>query len=353
MAHTNNKGKGGPPASCAILRTRPGVTLYLRKSRAGRNMPVVRVLLLAAAILSCLQMPAIADQESITPDQIIARYLQAIGAEQFPSITTFVERGEIQNTITNPNLANLGRLSLPPALQQRERYETYFKSPNLRFSSTISENNQVAGLHGCDGKVAWYIDASLKHQEFTPKPGQEYDCENGFKSLSPLRRDEHTKMRLAGKKKMEGRIAWEIKVENPKSQWPDTYYFDAETYLLLRYKRRDHSVTLSDYREVSGIRRPFTVIREDGFVRATITVREVQVNVPLDDSRFLEPQPINGSISLNPVLPPSRAKPIPRFPPRQRHPTRLRWPHQLNSITQISSHARLRNFRTGSPIFGG
>src|SRR5258708_12728836 len=39
------------------------------------------------------------------------------------------------------------------------------------------------------------IDASLKHQEFTPKPGQEYDCENGFKSLSPLRRDEHTKMR--------------------------------------------------------------------------------------------------------------------------------------------------------------
>ncbi len=267
-----------------------------------------RVLLLAAAILSCLQTPAFADEETVTPDQIIARYLHAIGAEQIPSIVTFVERGEIQNTITNPNAANLGRLSVPPALRQHQRYEYYFKSPNFRFSSIISENNQVIALHGCDGKVAWYIDASLKRQEFTPKPDREFDCENGFKSLSPLRRDEHTKIRLVGKKKMEGRIAWEIKVENAKSQWSDTYYFDAETYLLFRYGRRDRFVTLSDYREVSGILRPFSIIREDGYVRATITVREVQVNVPIDDSRFVEPQPINGSIPLSPVLPPPRAE---------------------------------------------
>jgi hypothetical protein len=254
-----------------------------------RNEVISGVLVLAAAILSCLQMPSIAAQESVTPDQIIARYLHAIGAEQGPSVTTFVERGEIQNTMP------------PPALPQRARYENYFKSPNLRFSSTISENNLVMGLHGCDGKVAWYIDSSFKHQEFIPKPGQEYGCENGF-TLSPLQRDEHTKMRLAGKKKIEGRVAWEIKVDNPKAA--GTYYFDAETYLLLRYKGHNRSVTFSDYREVGGIRRPFTVIREDDYFRATITVREVQVNVPIDDSQFVEPRPRNGSISLNPVLPP-------------------------------------------------
>lgn len=267
-----------------------------------------RILLLAAAILSCMHKPVLADQESVMPDQIITRYLDAVGAGRFPSVTTFVERGEIENTITNPNLANLGRLSTPPPLQQHMRYEYYFKSPNLRFRSTISEKNEVMGLHGCDGKVTWYIDGSLKHQEFSPKPGQEGDCENGFEELPRWLRDAKTKIRLTGKKKMQGRVAWEIKAESPKPQWPETYYFDAETYLLLRYGWRDHVVTLSDYREVGGIKRPFTVIREDGNVRVVITVREIQINVPIDDSRFVEPQPTNGRISLSPVLPPQTSE---------------------------------------------
>lgn len=264
---------------------------------------LARVFVLAAVTLSCLQPTVAADQESVTPDQVIDGYLHAIGAEKFPSITTFIERGEVQNTITNPNAANLGRLALPPALRQRERYENYFKTPNLRFTSTISENNQIIGIHGCDGKVTWYIDAELKRQEFTPKPDQEYDCAKGFRILTFPRRDEHTKVRLAGKKKMAGRIAWEIKIANAKSQGPDTYYFDTETYLLLRYERRGYSMIFSDYREVSGIKVPFNIIREDGYIRATITVREVQVNVPIDDARFVEPHPTNGSISLNPILP--------------------------------------------------
>jgi hypothetical protein len=267
-----------------------------------------RVIFLAAAMLLSFQVPAIADQESVTPDQIIARYLQAIGAEQFPSITTFVERGEIQEIITDPNIANLGRLSSPPPMQRHERYETYFKSPNLRFSSVISEDNQLWEMHGCDGKVAWYIDPFLKRREFKPKPGREYSCETGFKSSSPLELNEHAKMRLAGKKTVQGRSVWEIKIENAKPEWPDTYYFDAETYVLLRYQRRDRSSTLLDYREVGGIKRPFTVIREDSHERATITVREIQINLPIDDARFVEPQQKNGGIPVNPVLPPTTAE---------------------------------------------
>jgi outer membrane lipoprotein-sorting protein len=273
-----------------------------------------RLLLLATAVLCCSQNAVLADQEPVTPDQIVARYLDAIGAERFSSITTFIERGEIQNTITNPNVANLGRLSSPLTLPQHERYEYYFKSPNLRFRSTISENNQVMGLHGCDGNVTWYIDPSLKRQEFTPKPGREYDCEKGFENLSFRLRDAHTKLRLAGKKKVGGRMAWEIKVKDPQPQGPDTYYFDAETYLLLRYGRQNKFVTLSDYREVGGIKRPFTIILEDGYGRAITTVREVQINVPINDSRFAEPQVKNGMISLNPVLPPRNAEAQPPAP---------------------------------------
>ncbi|PYX34162.1 MAG: hypothetical protein DMG80_03260 [Acidobacteria bacterium] len=310
------------PIPAPTSRVKQYICEIVRPGQPFRKNEVIsrRVLALAAVMLSRFQTPAIAAQESVTPDQIIARYLHAIGAEQIPSVTTFVERGEIQNKITNPNLTNPGRLSVPPPdLPQRGRYESYFKSPNLRFNSTISENNLVMGVRGCDGKVAWYIDNSLKRQEFTPKPGQEYECENGF-TLSPLQRDEHTKIRLAGKMKMEGRVAWEIKVENPKSHSRDTYYFDTETYLLLRYKGQNHSVTLSDYREVSGIKKPFTIVRENDYFRTTITVREVQVNVPIDNSRFVEPQPINGSISLDPVFPRAMGENRTATPPAPKAP---------------------------------
>lgn len=160
------------PIPAPTSRVKQYICEIVRPGQPFRKNEVIsrRVLALAAVMLSRFQTPAIAAQESVTPDQIIARYLHAIGAEQIPSVTTFVERGEIQNKITNPNLTNPGRLSVPPPdLPQRGRYESYFKSPNLRFNSTISENNLVMGVRGCDGKVAWYIDNSLKRQEFTPK----------------------------------------------------------------------------------------------------------------------------------------------------------------------------------------
>lgn len=282
----------------------------------------MRILLLAAAALSCLQVPVFADQESVTPDQVVARYLAAIGGEHYSSITTFIERGEIRNIITNSNIANLGRLSATPPLQQFERYEYYFKSPNFRLRSTISENNQVVGLHGCDGKVTWYIDPSLKRQEFTPKPGQEYDCEKGFESLPQRLRDANAKFRLAGEKKIAGRMTWEVKVDVPKSHWPETFFFDEETGLLSRVAQRNTTLTYSDYRDVGGVKRAFTVVREDSNFRSTITVREVQINVPIDDSRFAEPQLKNGMISLNPILPPKmdEAKDAAPSPPKTTEP---------------------------------
>ena len=264
----------------------------------------VRVLFLAVALFSCLQRTPSADQESITPEQIIEHYLHAIGKQQFSSITTFVERGETQVTITDPNISNLGRLSMPQPMWGHQRYENYFKAPDLRFSSIIAENNQIIDIHGCDGKVAWYIDTSLERKEFTPKPGREYSCENGFRRSLPLDHDSHTKIRLLGQKTIQGRLAWEIKVEKVKPQFPETYFFDAETYLLLRYERREFSVTFSDYREISGIKAPFSVVREDAHVKVATTVREVQVNVPIDNARFVKPQPAHGSIALNPVLSP-------------------------------------------------
>lgn len=110
--------------------------------------------------------------EPATAEQVIARYKEAIGASRFSSITTFAEHGELYG-------------DLGPQDRDHGTFEFYFKSPNLRFSSHIDAKKHILALHGCDGKIAWHIDARLRHFEFKPKPGREYDCQQGL-DLIPL-----------------------------------------------------------------------------------------------------------------------------------------------------------------------
>src|ERR1035441_9495824 len=137
-------------------------------------------------VLFHLSLPVLAQSEPTSADQVIARYMEAIGADRFSSITTFAERGELYG-----NLANFWQGSRAPRQSQDKEhgtYEFYFKAPNLRFSSNLTENKLVIALHGCDGKVSWYIDAYLKRSEFKPKSGNEYDCEKGFEPIPSLLR---------------------------------------------------------------------------------------------------------------------------------------------------------------------
>jgi len=97
---------------------------------------------------------ASADEEPTTADQVIARYRETIGANRFSSLTTFAEQGEISG---DPS----GRES------EHANFEFYFKSPNLRFTSTLSSKNRLIGSHGCDGQVAWHIDTYLTRTELT------------------------------------------------------------------------------------------------------------------------------------------------------------------------------------------
>lgn len=248
--------------------------------------------------------PMFAQHEPTTADQVITRYMEAIHADRFSSITTFAERGDLYGNLTN----FWQGFRAPGQSQNKEHgtFEFYFKTPNLRFSSNLTEKNLVIALHGCDGRVSWYIDAHLKRSEFKLKPGSEYDCEKGFEPMPSHLRQANVKMQLTKKKEVEGRMAWEIKVDDPKSQGSEIYYFDAETYFLLRSGKLGSSVTYSDYRDVGGIKLPFTITRELTNSKLVTTVRELKVNAPIDDARFAAPQPKGGVIAINPVASPKK-----------------------------------------------
>ncbi|MGB6401802.1 MAG: hypothetical protein WBF26_03060, partial [Candidatus Sulfotelmatobacter sp.] len=246
-------------------------------------------------------------ERPMTAEQVISKYLEAIGgSENISSITTFSEKGEGNSIGVGPHSTGT----------QHWTFESYFKAPNLRTSLTFNEKG-VVGISGCDGKMAWYIDRTGRRQEFKPKPGKEYECMNGLGLLPLVIRPSNLKVQLKGQKKVDDRLAWEVKTENPGSAWPSEFYFDAETYLLLRSRswrsmgRGGLSVeqTYSDYRVVGSIKLPFVIVARTEGSTSTTTIREVQVNAPIDDARFEEPA-VGGKPATAHTQAESPAKPV-------------------------------------------
>lgn len=248
--------------------------------------------------LLLLPYAAIAQQEPITANQVVSRYMEAIGASRFSTIATLVESGELYGNLTN--FWQGSRSPVQSQKQERGTFESYFQSPNLRISSSLTETNRVIEMEGCDGRVAWYIDSFLKRTELKPEPGSKGECREGFSEAQPGLQGPNVRMRLVKKKEVGGRMVWEVKVDNPKSPGAETYYFDAETFLLLRFEKLSIRVTYSDYRDMDGIKIPFTVIREFTNSKIVTTVREVKINARIDNARFAEPEVRGGRVVLNP-----------------------------------------------------
>jgi hypothetical protein len=244
---------------------------------------------LGALALSFQAATSLAQQDPTTADQVIAKYMEAVGADRSPSITTFMERGEVDRNSRFPGHSND---------RERGTFAFYYKSPNLRFGSELTDKRRVIALHACDGKVTWYIGPDLKRTELKPKPGSEYDCEEGYRPWLFRLREPKAKIRLLGKKALAGRMVWEIKANVPGSPGTETHYFDAETFLLLRSAKDEFTTTYSDYRDVGGIKIPFTTTttREPTDFKRITTVREIEINSPIDDGRFAELEVKDGLI---------------------------------------------------------
>jgi len=255
----------------------------------------------AVALAAFLPQVALSQESALTADQIVANYLQAVGADKFPKIKTLIEKAELSG-----NLTDFREGATHPSqfqTQEQETFEFYFKAPNLRYSLSLDNNNVALDTHGCDGKVSWHIDSGLRRTEFTPKPEREGFCKQGFDPAPIPVTGQDQRLRLSGKKKIGDRMTWEIEVDDPKTPKPETYYFDAETYLLVRQGSlgADEAVTYSDYRDVDGMKVPFTVIHWLINSESIMTLHEVKINLPMEDAWFAEPTPFAKGREENPL----------------------------------------------------
>jgi outer membrane lipoprotein-sorting protein len=150
---------------------------------------------------------------------------------------------------------------------------------------------------------------------------QRFDGEHGY-SIDPLRgngdmpeaqvatqrnnifpspflgyKDRGTKIALAGKEKVGDRDAYVLTI-TPASGPGSRVFIDAENYLTLKgittlelpeVGSVEQAVEFSDYRDVDGIKVPFTIKGSSSVQTFTITVSKVEHNVKIDPALFVKP----------------------------------------------------------------
>jgi photosynthetic reaction center cytochrome c subunit len=219
-----------------------------------------------------------------TSDQILDKYLQALGgAQRVAGITSITGKGSYRA---------YDDFQLSPL-------DFYAKAPDQRTTIQHSPYGDMTITY--DGKNAWMA----APRDIRPFPVVQYSGGNldGARVDAILEFPGRLKQALTN-----WRVGPESSVDNQDVQivqasTPSGFlvklYFDIKTGLLLRSVRYSDSpvgkvpvrVDYSDYRTVSGVKVPFKRVATWTDGRTVFQLDSVQVNTAVDASRFAKPQP--------------------------------------------------------------
>ncbi|HEV7893913.1 MAG TPA: c-type cytochrome [Pyrinomonadaceae bacterium] len=176
-------------------------------------------------------------------------------------------------------------------------FETYQKAPNKSLDVTTRPNNVVVNV-GFDGTAAW-LQGPRGIRDLGGAQLAQAARDADFYSDLHLR-ELYPEMAVAGREKVGERDAYVI-VSRVSEKRIERLYFDAQTGLLLRIAattetplaRLPEETVFEDYREVDGVKIPFTVRVSyvDPFIGWTRKLTEVKHNVTIEDSKFDKPAP--------------------------------------------------------------
>ncbi len=219
--------------------------------------------------------------EAATPtaDQILDRYVKAIGGrEAWRKFTSRVTMG----TIEVPSMNLSGTVLI------------HEKAPDRLLAAVII--NGASFRQGFDGTLGWTDDPQDGLREQSGAELAEARRDADFYHPLDLRRL-YTKFTISGTEKIGDRDTYILEATVPEGSEPTKMYFDTQTGLLLRAVSQHHGTDgvtqfredFEDYRDVDGIKVPFTSRQTNGDTTYTMTISEVHHNVELDDSEFAKP----------------------------------------------------------------
>lgn len=213
-----------------------------------------------------------------TADQILNHYIQASGGrDAWMKLTTRVSKGTVDI----------------PSMNMSGTVEVHDKAPNMTLATVMIGGGSF--VQGYDGKVAWSSDPQNGLRDLSDGELEETQRDADF--YRPLdMKTLYKSITVAGEEKIGDRDTY-VLAAGSEGGSPDKMYFDAKSGLLVRVVGQRHTpdgvaqtqIDFSDYRDVDGVKLPYSVQQSVGDVSYTINFSDVHHNHELDDAQFSKP----------------------------------------------------------------
>ena len=219
--------------------------------------------------------PAPAPVKLPTADEVLAKFAQALGGEDALAKVTSREIDADQESDGRPGQEQL--------LQ---------KAPDKVLSSMTSP--QFSYSAGFDGSRAW-ISSDRGTEDAQDPQAIILRREAQLNPVTALRG--YTGRRVFAQAKIGDEMAWVMRAKAPDGLF-EFLLFDQESGLLVRRSIRYPTIfgslplemDYSDYRPADGVSVPYKMSFWVAGHGATLTVKDVKINVPADDSKFAPPE---------------------------------------------------------------
>jgi len=255
----------------------PAITCYTCHHGLSHTTPV-----LDFDILSRPEPEAISEKPAALPtiDEVVDRYTRAIGgAVAIEKLASRVARGKLITT---------NRMTPPLTVA----LEVYQQAPNKRL--VITRDSRGTSTEGFNGAIGWVSDSrGLRVSESEDLAQQKRDAEL-FKTINL--RQSYPRMVVLSREKVADREAVVVGATASDGS-REKLYFDVSTGLLIRkyvtFKTAmgviPEVTEFDDYRDVSGLKLPFTITWSRAPFTATQKFTEIKTNVPIDSTKFEKP----------------------------------------------------------------
>jgi len=242
-------------------------------------MKLSSAVFLTGSVLSCNALAQVSGAPSA--DQIVTHYIEAMGGKSaIEKVTSRVMKGTLDNSDDG---------TTSPA-------EIYAKAPN-KYLAVVDVPNAGASLSGWNGEMGWSKDPDSGVHEMgkadlaAARRDYEFYRELKLREIFP-------KMTVSGKTRVDEHDAYIVEAAAADGS-TEKLYFDAQSGLLLRreFERVNiddgiilYEVDYDDYKDVEGIKTPFTITRKTPDYSLTYRFKDVKYNVPIDDVKFNKPE---------------------------------------------------------------
>jgi hypothetical protein len=234
---------------------------------------MVRKIVLAAILLLVFAASLIAAE--MTADDLIGKYLTACGGEQ--------SFRALKSMTTNGSIFMQG---------QSAEVKVSYVTPNKSYME-VSMGGVPVQVVGTNSTDAW-----VKNPMGTFfMTGEEKSAAMRQANLFPLLdyKKSGAKVKYLGEDMVKGAKAYKLEYVGVDKDTV-TYFFDATTFYVVKEKRNDATVTMSDYKKAGSLMMPYKVNIQAAAQAIMMTIDTVLINTPVPDSLFVMPK---GAKSLD------------------------------------------------------